>query len=353
MKIQIPQPNIPILEKPLIAVNIDLKKKREHIVIGEFDDVNRYLRGWKKDKIIFEQFRPIGSFLLDITSKAIEIRDLINHLYQNICKKPYVNTEAIEKFYNESTPPMKFLILKIWSEYIKALNSLSDKKNKDKEKEEEKSYEMYNRIEEMTLPFRYNLMDEIIEHQEIDAINPLSDMPYEYYKYPVQKILVPDSRKTTEYIVSDDMVLSMIVSYMQTIYETKKYFSYCKVCGKLFLSTDLNKNVICSDKCRKAQRKKNKQKFDDATRDVDYEITYRNENMYWYNRIQKAIKRNLDEKALAELQEAYEEFKRVASIMKKQVKEGSLDFGTFDMWYLNMRCEIDDLMDKHGLGKYK
>lgn len=344
MKIQIPQPNIPILEKPLIAVNIDLKKKREHIVIGEFDDVNRYIRGWKKGKIIFEQFRPIGSFLLDITPKAIEIRDLINHLYKNICKKPYVNTEDIEHFYNEGSPPMKFLILKIWGEYINALKRYSEKKANDK---------MYDTIEEMTLPFRYVLMDEILKWQEQDIINPLSDMPYEYYKYPVQKILVPDSRKTTEYVVSDNMLLSIILSYMQTIYEAKKYFSYCKVCGKLFLSTDLNKNVICSDKCRKVQRKRNKQKFDDATRDVDYEITYRNENMYWYNRIQKAIKRNLDEKALAELQEAYEEFKRVASIMKKQVKEGSMDFCTFDMWYLNMRCEIDDLMEKNGLGKYK
>ncbi len=344
MKIQIPQPNIPILEKPLIAVNIDLKKKREHIVIGEFDDVNRYLRGWKKRTIIFEEFRPIGSFLLDIKPKIVELRDLMNHLYRNICKKPCVNTEAIEHFYNEGSPPMKFLILKIWGEYINALKRYSEKKANDK---------MYDIIEEMTLPFRYVLMDEILKWQEQDIINPLSDMPYEYYKYPVQKILVPDSKKTIEYIISDDMVLSMIASYMQTIYETKKYFSYCKVCGKLFLSTDLNKNVICSDKCRKAQRKKNKQKFDDATRDVDYEITYRNENMYWYNRIQKAIKRNLDEKALAELQEAYDEFKRVASIMKKQVKEGSLDFGTFDMWYLNMRYEIDDLMEKNGLGKYK
>ena len=344
MKIQIPQPNIPILEKPLIAVNIDLKKKREHIVIGEFDDVNRYLRGWKKRTIIFEQFRPIGSFLLDIKPKAVELRDLMNHLYRNICKKPYVNTEAIEHFYNEGSPPMKFLILKIWGEYINALKRYSEKKANDK---------MYDIIEEMTLPFRYVLMDEILKWQEQDIINPLSDMPYEYYKYPVQKILVPDSRNTTEYVGSDNMLLSIIVSYMQTIYESKKYFSYCKVCGKLFLSTDLNKNVICSDRCRKAQRKKNKQKFDDATRNVDYEITYRNENMYWYNRIKKAIKRNLDEKALAELQEAYDEFKRVASIKKKEVKEGLLSFSDFDLWYLDMRCVIDDLMDKYGLGKYK
>mgnify|MGYP007002661823 FL=1 len=75
--------------------------------------------------------------------------------------------------------------------------------------------------------------------------------------------------------------------------------------------------------------------------------------MYWYNRIQKAKKRNLDEKALAELQEAYKEFQSVASIMKKQVKDGTLSFNDFDMWYLDMRCEIDMLMEKNGLGKYK
>ena len=351
MKIQIPQPNIPILEKPLIAVRIDLKRKREHIVIGEFDDVNRYLRGWKKRTIIFEEIRPIGSFLLDIKPKAMELRDLMGHLYNNICKKPYINTKVIEDFYNEGNPPMKFLILKIWGEYLNALERFADKK--DKESEKNKARDMYTAREEMTLPFRYILMDEILKWQGSDIINPLSDMPYEYYKYPVQKILVPDRRNIIEYLVSDNTLLPIIISYMQTIYEEKKYFSYCKVCGKLFLSTDFNKNVICSDKCRKAQQKKNKQKFDNATCKVDYEITYRNENMYWYNRIQKAKKRNLDEKALAELQEAYKEFQSVASIMKKQVKDGTLSFNDFDMWYLDMRCEIDMLMEKNGLGKYK
>ena len=75
--------------------------------------------------------------------------------------------------------------------------------------------------------------------------------------------------------------------------------------------------------------------------------------MYWYNRIQKAKKRNLDEKALAELQEAYKEFQSVASIMKKQIKEGTLSFNDFDMRYLDMRCEIDMHMKKNGLGRYK
>ena len=75
--------------------------------------------------------------------------------------------------------------------------------------------------------------------------------------------------------------------------------------------------------------------------------------MYWYNRIQKAKKRKADEKVLAKLQTAYNEFKRVANIKKKQVKTGLLSFSAFDNWYLDQRNVIDALMEKYGLDKRK
>ena len=40
-------PNIPMLKKPVIAINIDFKKKKEHLVIGDFDNINSFLRGQK------------------------------------------------------------------------------------------------------------------------------------------------------------------------------------------------------------------------------------------------------------------------------------------------------------------
>ena len=53
MKKKNEQPNIPMLKKALIAINIDFKKKKEHLVIGDFDNVNRFVRGQKNTEIIF------------------------------------------------------------------------------------------------------------------------------------------------------------------------------------------------------------------------------------------------------------------------------------------------------------
>ena len=40
-------PDIPMLKKPVIAINIDFKKKKEHLVIGDCDNVNAFVRGQK------------------------------------------------------------------------------------------------------------------------------------------------------------------------------------------------------------------------------------------------------------------------------------------------------------------
>ena len=59
MKKKIELPNIPMLQKPVIAINIDFKKKKEHLVIGDFDNVNAFVRGQKNAQIIFEKIRPL------------------------------------------------------------------------------------------------------------------------------------------------------------------------------------------------------------------------------------------------------------------------------------------------------
>lgn len=58
-----------------------------------------------------------------------------------------------------------------------------------------------------------------------------------------------------------------------------------------------------------------------------------------------------DEKILNNLQKAYDEFKRVSKIKKKQVKDGLLSFTAFDTWYLDQRDIIDELMLKYGFSK--
>ncbi len=341
MKKKIDVPNIPMLKNPVIAINIDFKKKKEHLVIGDFNDVNNLVRGRKNIKIIFDKIRPLGSFLLDIITEPDYFAD-VKVSFCEISKEKYAqNISVCEGLFEADNPILKYLGLKLWEEYTQFIRA-------DKEKDE--AYPVLDRMEDMTLPFRYNLMNEILMWQKHKSFNPLLDIPSDYYRYPLRSIIIPSSKATKEYVVSDFTLLPLILYYLKTIYEQKKYFSYCKVCGKLFLAPDNNKTVICSKKCKDKQNKLNKQKFD-AEHKGDYTASlHKNEYQYWYNRLAKAKRKN-NEKAVKEISKAFEKFSEFSTIKKKQVDDGLLTSYAYYDWCMNQRILIDEIMEKYGLDK--
>ena len=168
MKKKMELPNIPMLKKPVIAINIDFKKKKEHLVIGAFDNVNRFLRGQKNVGIIFEKIRPLGSFLLDIITEPEYFAD-VKANFCEISKEKYAeNLQVVEGLYEAENPILKFMALSLWEEYCRILKA-------DKEKDEE--YPVLERMEDLTLPFRYSLIDNILFWQKHKPFNPLMDMP--------------------------------------------------------------------------------------------------------------------------------------------------------------------------------
>ena len=173
-------------------------------------------------------------------------------------------------------------------------------------------------------------------------------MPSEYYKYPALALIIPQAKGTTEYIASDFTLFPLIVYYLRTIYEHKKYFSYCKVCGKLFLAPDNNKTFICSDKCKAKQQKMNKKKYDDAHRGDSAEKLHKDEYQYWFNRLAKARRKN-HTKAITEIEEAFYMFKVRSLCRKNRVQEGLFSFGKYKEWCIEERNSIDKIMIKFDL----
>lgn len=330
MKRKTEYPDIPMLKNAAVAVNIDLKKKKERIIIGDLDKINRYIRGMKSENILLDEVRPIGTFLLDFVPKGIALADIRANMSNALYHKGRVSTHSIESLYTEENPLYKYLALTIWKEFEKARDTKSD--------------DFMDTIEDLALPFRYSLMKEILKWQKMNTGNPLAEMLYEYFKYPVQTLLVADGDRTIEWTVSDGPLMSIVVYYLRMIYEKKKYFNYCKVCGKLFLAPDVSKTTMCSAKCRKQQQKKNKQKFEDKAKELSYEQAYRNDSMYWYNRITKAKKLGADEKTIAAMQERYAEFRREALYMKREISNGNGSQEYFIIWLLRQRDVIDDIM---------
>ena len=342
MKKKIELPNIPMLKKPIIAINIDFKKKKEHLVIGDFDNVNKFVRGQKDIEIIFEIIRPLGSFLLDIITEPEYFADIKVNFCETSKEKYAENLRVVEGLYEAENPVLKFIALSLWNEYSKILKA-------DKEKDED--YPVLERMEDLTLPFRYSLINNILFWQKHKPFNPLMDMPTEYYRYPALTLVIPQAKGTAEYISSDFTLFPPIVYYLKTIYEHKKYFSYCKVCGKLFLAPDNNKTFICSDKCKAKQQKINKQKYDEAHRDIDYEKAYKNETQYWRNRINKAKRHNLPEGEIRRVNELFANFRKISLEMKNDIESGEFTYVALDNWFLDQREVINDFMREHNLDK--
>lgn len=339
MKKKMELPNIPMLKKPVIAINIDFKKKKEHLVIGDFDNVNAFIRGQKNIPIIFEKIRPLGSFLLDIITESEYFSDIKANFYE-ISKEKYAeNLRVVEGLYETENPVLKFIALSLWDEYSRVLKA---------NKEKDEAYPVLERLEDLTLPFRYNLTNNVLTWQKHKSFNPLMDMPTEYYKYPALTLVIPQTKGTTEYIASDFTLFPLIVHYLKTIYEKKKFFSYCKVCGKLFLAPDNNKTFICSDKCKAKQQKMNKKKYDDAHKGDSTEKLHKAEYQYWFNRLSKAKRKN-HFAAIADIEQAFAKFKEVSKIKKKQENNGLLSYEAYYGWCLEQRGVIDDIMMKHGL----
>ncbi len=332
-------PNIPMLKKPVIAINIDFKKKKEHLVIGDFDNVNAFVRGQKNNHIIFEKIRPLGSFLLDIITESEYFSDIKTNFYE-ISKEKYAeNLRVVEGLYEADNPVLKFIALSLWDEYSRILKA---------GKEKDEAYPALERLEDLTLPFRYNLMNNVLTWQKHKPFNPLMDVPTEYYKYPALNLVIPQTKGTMEYMASNFTLFPLIVHYLKTIYEKKKFFSYCKVCGKLFLAPDNNKTFICSEKCKAKQQKMNKKKYDDAHKGDSTEKLHKSEYQYWFNRLSKA-KRKKNTAAITDIEQAFAKFKEVSKIKKKQVNNGLLSYEAYYGWCLEQRGVIDAIMMKHGL----
>ena len=161
-------------------------------------------------------------------------------------------------------------------------------------------------------------------------------------------MVIPQAKGAMEYVASDFTLLPLIVYYLKTIYERKKYFSFCKVCGNLFLAPDNNKTFICSDKCKAVQQKKNKKKYDDAHKSDYAEKLHKSEYQYWFNRLSKAKRKN-DQEAVSDIEKSFAEFKRISKIKKKQVNTGLLSQNAYYLWCLEQRGVIDEIMMEHNL----
>ena len=337
---------IPITNNCVFSINLDFTKKSEKILIGERDEVIKYLNGNDNANILFSVSRDIGRFMQDVTPiypiglDLISIFDVKVILLESIGKKksPYFAKAifTLEAYYHSGNPVYCFTALLLWQEYHRACKS----KNV--------SDAIIDTFDDITLPLRFNIMEDVKHRQEMNKKNPVAFMERDFTKHQVS-LLYDYSKDTKEYGASSISVLPLVIYYLKRIYENGKYLQTCPMCDNVFIAKTAGMTTYCSDECKKKSGRENKRRFDEKAKRTSYERASKNAYMYWYNKIVKLRKdSNLPKKKLDEAEALFNNYTLEATSRKKDVVNKKTDADVFENWLLMQRNVIDDFLDSIG-----
>lgn len=338
---------IPITDNCIMALCLDFEKDKEHVIIGELDEVQRYLRGYKKANILCESKRELGTFAKEcFTPMSSEMANVRVGLGDGIGNKKSPLFGATQSFlkelYQSDNLCHRFFSLRLWSEYHK-MNAIDSKKKKSAE--DEKYEDGYiDRVEDLTLPYRYPIEKDIMEWQCDSPKYPMRYFDREYYKHPCG-LLWSGNLANDEYGFATVSLMPLLMYGLKQIYDNHLYFQRCKLCNTLFLAKTANIPTYCGEDCKREGKRLSKQRFDEKAKLADYERAHKNAYMYWYNKVKKLRIEMLGSEKLAKVEAAFEAFKVENVERKKAVKSGAMLENKYTNWLLGQRDIIDDLMD--------
>jgi hypothetical protein len=340
------QSTIPIADNCILALHLDFEKGKEYIVMGELREVQRYLRGYKQATISGEAKREIGTFAAEcFKPMASEMADVRIGLADEIDNKktPLFGAaqEFLESLYQSDNSCHRFLAVQLWSEHHKMKSTYS----KRFKSAEDKAYidGFIDRIEDLTLPFRYSIENEIMEWQSNHPKYPMHYFDEEYYKHPCG-LLWAGNFANDEYGFASVSLMPLLMYELKRIYDNHLYFQRCKLCGRLFLAKTANIPTYCGEGCKREAVRLNKQRFDEKAKTLDYERQHKNAYMYWYNKVKKLRDEAPGSEKLAKVEAAFESFKIENAERKTAVKDGKASAKEYTDWLYQQQAVIDGLM---------
>ena len=341
------QTAIPITDNCIMALYLDFDKNKEHIIVGELAEVQRYLRGYKQANIFGESKRELGTFAKEcFTPMAGEMADVRIGLGGGVGNKKsplFGATQSfLESLYQSDNLCHRFLSVRLWNEYHK----MSVIYSKRKKSTEDEKYEdgFIDRIEDLTLPYRYPIEKDIMEWQCDSPKFPMRYFNREYYRHPCSLIWA-GNLDNNEYGFASVSLMPLLMYGLKRIYDNHLYFQRCKLCDKLFLAKTANIPTYCGEDCKREGKRLSKQRFDEKAKLSDYEQAHKNAYMYWYNKVKKLRIEMPGSQKLAKVEAAFEVFKIENVERKNAVKNGAMLKSKYTNWLLEQRDIIDDLMD--------
>ena len=338
---------IPIKDNCILALNIDFDKGKEHVLIGELNEVQQYLRGYKQAVILAEEKRELGTFAKECFSPmAGEMADVRIGLIEGLEKATPLFEAAqafLEKLYQSDNVCHRFLSVRLWQEYHKTKAVYGKRHQSAEDKEYIGTF--VDRIEDLTLPFRYSIENDIMTWQCDHPKFPLRYFDEEYYRYPCGLIWA-GNLSNDEYGFATVSLMPLLMYGLKRIYDNHLYFQRCKLCNNLFLAKTANIPTYCGEDCKREAMRRNKQRFDKKAKRLSFERQHKNSYMYWYNKVKKLQNEAPDSDKLAAVEAAFKSFKSENAKRKTAVKDGNLLEKEYIDWLYQQQGNIDMLMNE-------
>jgi len=318
----------PILDSIVFVLILDMKRKKERILIGGENFIGLRLKGSEEDNIFYDHTAPLGSLLMnfhqdaDRTWNESGFMPFWDALYSNRWKQPELEKRGFDflrsKFEN-GYPLDIYASLRISEGYLKARLP----------KDRNRAADIFNL--EMT-----EIKDGLMDWTDEKIRTPKKF--YEDSSLSKKAIKIdlwyPTGTPEPECIIAHDSILPVINFYHNRLLAAGLNIRKCKVCGKYFLAESL-KYEICSEKCRKEQGKIKKREFDARAVENSYDRTYKNECQHWRNIIHRAEKSaDTSPEKISEMKTAFEAFKNEALKKKSAVKKGQSSAKEFEDWII-------------------
>ncbi len=330
---------LPDTARCAMALSLDLEAQTERILVGELSDIARYFEGYTPaaSRLLADETRPLGTMVeemfhsrpLDIVDAATGFRPETVKNRPDLLEK---GIRVVEELYASDNLVWRFVALRLWQE-CRAVKGLPD------------TAEIGDQLDAIIYPVHHSHETQIKSWNTVYHTDLLQFLGKPYFDYPAY-IMYQGGRPLKAYHVTDLSVLPLYVHYLNTVYTEQAFFQYCKRCGRLYIAHTAKIKGFCSEDCRRAQQKENRQRYSDKVEDDEAEKSYRTTYMYWYNRLKKLRQSpGIKPEKLAELEAAFRAFRKEGTIRKGQVQDGEKDMREYTVWLLEQRDYFDRLIE--------
>jgi hypothetical protein len=340
---------LPNTENCVFAINLSKDFKTEHILIGEFENVQEYLMGADAELLANEK-RPFGT-LVDEISQLNNHPDIFN-AYLNMHQPDKINNnqcddalKILHKAAYSSNQAEKYIVIRLIQEKNNAQkNNISDIAHIGKIIAW--PYLYTNNICENILQWQNNSH----EQKDLQFIMPEEYDGEDDCLLQTRTAFSINGKNILAYQITDTSIISLLLWYMYIVFESGGKLQICKQCKKIFY-TKKKGEELCSDKCRKSQRKFNKAKFDEKSKADKYEAEYKKVYMTWYNKLKKIRKDpSIAAEVLFDLEQEYREFCEKAKKKKESVKSAHITLEEFNAWISEQQAYAYEKLENTKVG---